>query len=161
MPREKRRMAFTDRSIRALQPEARRVDYFDAGGALPGFGLRVTVNGVKTWTVLYRNTSGRLRRLTLGKYPLVGLADAREMARKALASVVQGADPAGEKQGRRDAPTFADVAREYIAHAKKVNRSWPEKQRMLDTDVIPAWGSRQARDITARDVRELVDGIVN
>ena len=161
MPREKRRMAFTDRSIRALQPEARRLDYFDAAGALPGFGLRVTANGVKTWTVLYRNASGRLRRLTLGKFPLVGLADAREMARKALASVVQGADPAGEKQARREAPTFAEVAREYVEHAKKVNRSWREKQRMLDTDVIPAWGSRQARDITARDVRELVDGIVD
>src|SRR5262249_21195817 len=155
------RLTLTDRTIRALQPQARRVDYFDAGAALPGFALRVTPNGVKTWTVLYRNASGRLRRYTLGQYPLLRLADAREAARKALARVVQGGDPASEKQGRREAPTFAEVAREYIErHAKKVNRSWPEKLRMLESDVMPAWGSRQARDITARDVRALVDGIV-
>src|SRR5438094_720519 len=112
MPRE----TFTDRAIRALQPKAKRVDYVEAGGVLPGFGLRVTPNGVKTWTVIYRNASGRLRRLTLGKYPLISLADARKAAHKALASVVQGADPASEKQARRDAPTFADVARAHIAH---------------------------------------------
>ena len=110
---------------------------------------------------------GRQRRLSLGKYPLIGLADARKAARKALAGVVQGADPAADKQARREAPTFADVAREYIAHVSRqdangrpVNRSWREKQRMLETDVLPAWGARQARDISARDVRELVDGIV-
>src|SRR5262245_19980419 len=102
------RLTFTDRAIRALQPQSKRVDYFDADRALPGFGLRVTPNGVKTWSVLYRNASARLRRLTLGKYPRVGLADARELARKALADVVHGADPAGEKQGRREAPTFAE-----------------------------------------------------
>ena len=164
MPRE----TFTDRAIRALQPQPKRVDYFDADEALPGFGLRVTPNGVKTWTLLYRNASGRQRRLSLGKYPLIGLADARKAARKALAGVVQGADPAADKQARREAPTFADVAHEYIAHVSRqdangrpVNRSWREKLRMLETDVLPAWGARQARDISARDVRELVDGIVN
>ena len=132
------RETFTDRAIRALQPQAKRVDYFDADEALPGFGLRVTPNGVKTWTVLYRNACGRQRRLSLGKYPLIGLADARKAARKALAGVVQGADPAADKQARREAPTFADVAHEYIAHVSRqdangrpVNRSWREKQRML------------------------------
>lgn len=155
------RLAFTDRAIRALRPQPTRVDYFDASGALPGFGLRVTPSGVKTWTVLYRNAGGRLRRLSLGKYPLVGLAAARELAQKALATVVHGGDPADEKQGRREAPTFADVASEYVEHAKKVKlRSWREKKRMLDTDVIPAWGPRKARDVTARDVRQLVDAIV-
>src|SRR3989442_8399442 len=97
MPHE----TFTDRAIRALQPMAKRVDYFEAGGALPGFGLRVTPNGVKTWTVIYRNASGRLRRLTLGKYPPLCPADARQGAHKALANRVQGADPAAPEQARR------------------------------------------------------------
>jgi len=156
------RVKLTDRTVQGLKPPATgQVDYFDTAGGLPGFCVRVTAAGVKTWTVLYRNPDRRLRRLTLGRYPLVSLADARELARKALAATVQGEDPAGEKQARREAATFAEVAREYVEHAKKVNRSWREKKRMLETDVIPAWGSRKARDITARDVRELVDGIVD
>src|SRR6266849_9100934 len=135
------RIRFNDRAIRALDPPAKgQVDYFDSAGALPGFALRVTAKGVKAWTVLYRQ-GGRLRRLTLGRYPLVSLADARSKAREALAAVVQGGDPASEKTARREAPTFAEVAQEYIEReAKARNRSWREKERKLKTDVLPAWG---------------------
>ncbi len=47
------------------------------GGHLPGFGLRVSQGGQKTWVVMYR-AGGRKRRLKLGTFPLMGLADARE-----------------------------------------------------------------------------------
>jgi integrase len=117
------------------------------------------MNGVKTFVVLYR-VDGRLRRLTLGRYPRLSLADARGLARKALASAVRGEDPAAEKTARREAATFGEVAKEYIErHAKQHDRSWREKERMLDKDVLPAWRSMRAQDIAARDVRDLVDGI--
>ncbi len=154
------RVTLKDRSLRALAtPLAGRTTYLDK--TLPGFGLRVTANGARSWVVVYRHR-GHKRRATLGTYPLVSLADARARAKELLAAVVQGADPAGDKRAEREAATFAEVAREYIErHAKKVNRSWREKQRMLETDVIPVCGARKARDITARDVRMLVDSIVD
>src|SRR5437899_11434635 len=46
-------------------------------------------------------------------------------------------------------------------HAKAKKRSWREDQRILDHDVLPAWRTRKAKDITARDVRQLLDGIVD
>jgi hypothetical protein len=56
MPDERvsRRIKFTDRSLKAIKPPARpkQLDYFD--DTLPGFGLRVSYNGRKSWIVLYR-----------------------------------------------------------------------------------------------------------
>src|SRR5438128_1062595 len=113
MPRGK----LTDSAIRAVQaPPSGQVVHWDA--TLPGFGLRVACGGAKTWIAMYRQ-GGRLRRLTLGRYPVVGLADARERARDVLASVVKGEDPAAEKQAEREASTFGQVAAEYMErHAK-------------------------------------------
>jgi hypothetical protein len=64
------------RTIDALPtPAAGQIDYWDA--QTPGFGVRVTATGRKSWIVMYRHL-GRLRRHTLGTYPALGLADARQ-----------------------------------------------------------------------------------
>jgi integrase len=58
-------------------------------------------------------------------------------------------------------PTLEEVVLEYLSrHARPKKRSWREDARMLHRDVLPAWGSRRARDVTARDVRRLLDAIV-
>jgi integrase len=63
---------------------------------------------------------------------------------------------------RRKAATFARVAREYLdRHAKPKKRSWREDERILIANVLPRWRARRARDITARDVRRLLDAIVD
>jgi hypothetical protein len=56
--------------------------------------LRVTPGGVKTWAVLY-SYGRRKRRLTLGEFPAIKLAKARELALDAIARVAQGRDPQG------------------------------------------------------------------
>src|SRR5262249_27324443 len=114
----------TDRVVQGLQsPSTGRIDYFDADRKLPGFGLRVSASGRKSWVLLYRH-AGRTRRLTLGPYPHLGIADARTKAKEALAVIVQGADPAGEKRAEREAATFRELAKEYLErHAKPRKRS--------------------------------------
>ena len=119
------RIRMTDRGVKALRANsAAQVDYFDE--RLPGFAIRISGRGHKSWIVLYRH-SGRVRRLTLGPYPALGLADARAMAKNALHLVAMGRDPAAEKQMQRRAETFAELAHEYMErHAKvhKRERSW-------------------------------------
>jgi len=79
-----------------------------------------------------------------------------------LAAVTQGDDPAAEKREAREAATFEQVVAEYMErHAKPRKRSWREDQRILERNVLPTWRARRARDITARDVRTLVDTIVD
>jgi len=109
----------TDRSIAALRPPATgQVDYWDS--KLPGFGIRVAAGGRKSWTLLYRRGPMK-RRWTLGTYPPMPLADARETAEKALHGVqYAGRDPAAEKKLERVAETFEELARDYIErHAKR------------------------------------------
>src|SRR3954462_8151596 len=103
--RVSRRMHFTDRGLKALKPPPppKQVDYFDE--SLPGFGLRVSYNGRKSWVVLYR-CNGVKGRLTLGRFDVVPLVDAREQARDVLKAAAHGDDPANKKHQDRESPTF-------------------------------------------------------
>jgi integrase len=59
-------------------------------------------------------------------------------------------------------PTFEQVARLYVErYARLRKRSWREDERILLHDVLPRWGGRRAHSITARDVRRLLDAIVD
>jgi len=140
-------------------PPGGSVDYFD--DMTPGLSLRITSNDVRSWTVFYRDKNGRQKRLTLGRYPVVGLADARELARTAQLTVAKGGDPVAEKRAARDVLTFAELAGKYIEqHAKPNKRSWAEDQRQLDSSLLPKWGSRPAADVVAEDVLAILNAKV-
>ncbi|MGO9361786.1 MAG: Arm DNA-binding domain-containing protein, partial [Xanthobacteraceae bacterium] len=68
-----RRVAITDRSIRALKATSGRVEVGDA--KCRGLSIRCTATGVKTWTFAYK-LNGKMRRITLGEFPDLGLSDA-------------------------------------------------------------------------------------
>jgi integrase len=141
------------------QPNLKQKVYFDSG--TPGFGVRVTRNGVRTWVVVYRH-EGRLRWYKIGSYPRMRLADARSMARGKLSEVEKGIDVAADKQEQRGAVTFAALAERYLAeHAavKKKRNSAQGDKNILNHDLLPAWRARKAADIKPRDVIELIDGI--
>ena len=131
--------------------------------------VRVSAAGRKTWSVVYR-FNGRLRRYTLGVYPVLGLADARRKAIAALRDAGGGIDPAAIKIEARRAETFADLAREYMARHGNFNTSADEDRRMLygspqkkptekiaHVPIVKRWGAMKVRDITRRDVRALLD----
>ena len=68
-------VALTDLELRSLKGRKDgRYEVFDA--KISGFGVRVTPSGNKSFVVFYRQ-QGRQRRLTLGRYPVLSLADAR------------------------------------------------------------------------------------
>jgi integrase len=127
---------------------------------LPGFGLRVGQD-TRTWMIAYR-FKGRMRWVKLGRFPALGLAAAREMARKKLAQVELGTDIAAMKQAELAADTFAMLAQRYLdthAELKKKISSIREDRKILKRELLPAWGSRKAGDIVKRDVIALIDAI--
>ncbi len=78
----------TAKFVENLQPRVdRRYEVRDV--LLPGFGIRVSVNGKKTWFAVAR-IDGRQVRHTIGKYPTVTLAEAREAARLILKDIQLG-----------------------------------------------------------------------
>jgi integrase len=144
----------TDRTIKALRPADRQIDYWDKG--LPGFLLRVSPGGAKTFQVFYRHHR-RQRRYTLGRYPMLTLTAARQMAKIALADAIHGKDPAAMRKSDREAETFGRLGSTYMErHAKKFKKTWRQDERMIETYLKPEWASRKLKDITRRDVRDLV-----
>jgi integrase len=162
----RRTLNFNDRSILALKPKAKLTDYWDP--SLSGFGIRVAPSGRKTWIVMYRRPSGNASRMKLGTYPAVKLADARLAAQRTLGGIqIEHRDPVAEREADRKAETFDQLADEYMKRwAKQVRsdgrprkRSWREDERQINLYLLPAWRNRKVKDITRRDVRDLVEGI--
>ena len=147
---------FTAAKIKFLESvPGKQVDYFDED--LSGFFVRVSPRGRKSFGVTYR-VGGRFRRLTIGTYPLLSLADARVEAVKALRDAELGQDPATEKQEDRVAPTFEAVAREYLEkHAKPKKKSWKEDERMINRYLLPVFGKQHAAEISRRAIREYLE----
>jgi len=125
-----------------------------------GLHLLVRPNGSKLWQLRYR-FQGKEKTASLGQYPDVGLADARERRDAARKVLAKGADPV---QARRDIAaatlaaskiTFESVAREWWVHWS-ATRSDSHVQyviRRLEQNVFPAIGTRP---ISAIEPPELV-----
>ena len=106
----------TDQAVRSLRPDRGQVDYWDTSPK--NFGVRVSPAGRKTFIVRYR-TAGRYRRMSLGVYPTVSLADARQHARQVLGEVASNDDPAQVRQDARHAPSFEALTALYLEkHAR-------------------------------------------
>ncbi len=90
----------TVKAIEHLRPGASRREVPD--GLLAGLYLIVQPTGVKAWALRYRHNQ-HPRKLTLGPYPGIDLAAARELARAAILAVSEGRDPALEKKIARRA----------------------------------------------------------
>ena len=163
-------------AIDRLKPGSARREIPDAG--MPGLYLVLQATGAKSWAVRYR-TAGRTRKLTVGPYPRVGLAAARERARHALEAVDEGRDPGAEHLVARaaqhdptlDRDAFATVARAFIErYAKPRNRTWAQSARLIgfapDLSLIPGtiaerWATRDVHAIRRRDVLDALDAIVD
>jgi len=151
-------VTFTARGITALDiPETGRIEYFDK--STPSFGMRVTSTGHRSWMCLYRY-KGEKRRYTIGTYPQLGLADARERAKEILRRAAKGEDPASEKKRERKAETFRELATLYLEHhAKAKKRTWRADHNIVHKDLIPRFGSRKAGEIARRDMLDMLRAI--
>jgi len=150
----------TDARLRSLAPSETPTEIRD--GETRGLILTVLPSGRKQFAVRYRR-AGKQKRLLLGEYPAVTLAVARKRARKAQSAIDNGEDPAHDRQLAKAAPTDTvnTLAKDYLRkHARRFKRSADEDERILDVDILPKWGERSVRDLTRRDVRALIDSIV-
>lgn len=106
----------TKRVVDALQPKTRRVIYYDT--ELKGFGVKVSPTGAKSWCVEYRPCSGGRgvgkRRMVIGSIGKLPAEQARGVARKILAAVALGEDPAALRNRAREMPTFRQSAERYL-----------------------------------------------
>lgn len=113
-------MALSDAAIRAWKAGSTQFKLFDEGGLF----LIVRPSGGKLWRLKYRH-QGKEQQLSIGRYPDVGLKEARERRDQARKQIAAGANPAFEKKRAAIAAsisaanTFKAVAEEFIAKRER------------------------------------------
>ena len=145
-------------------PESGQIDWFDQRQR--GLVLRVNAGGKKTWCIVYRvRGEAKKRRLTLDPFPAMTLTVARDKAKEVVSAAAMGNDPATDKQTRRKieraAPTFAELANEFIDQKANSLRTINEVQRIIHKELIPEWGQYKARAIQRRDVLALTQKVID
>ena len=135
----------------------------------PGLYLIVQPSGKRSWAVRYRS-GAKHRRMSLGKFPAMSLADARSKARDVQAAAQGGDDPAGEREQAKAAKIEArlserdkirtlvgDYTKRHLAKLKSGNDVSAQFRR----HVLPIWGDCDVHEIARRDVLALLDGIAD
>ena len=151
----------TDARIRALRPREARYEVWDGRG----FGVRVATSGRKSFVFVF-HFNGRPRRMTLGKYPDMSVADANQALADAKAKLADNIDPGeiaiAKKRAELEAETFKELVNLWIERWAKRNRKrWQEAKQTLEYDAIPALGNRKVRDIKRKDIISLLDKIMD
>ncbi len=146
----------TKRLVEGTKPAARDILKWDS--ELRGFGVRVKPSGIRSYLVQYRNHHGRSRRLTIGRHGRLTAEEARAEARKLLADVARGCDPAEDRKALRTALTMSEFAERYMteyAEGKKKPGTLETDRINLRCHILPALGNLPVASITKSDVVRL------
>lgn len=151
-------MPLTDSAVKTAKPKEKPYKVADSHGLY----LLVTPNGSKLWRIKYR-VEGKEKTLSLGAYPDLSLANARQRRAEARQQMAEGVDPGEHKKAARaaqkvDGLTFEALALEWFAYnAPRWAESTTYKAKLyLDNDLIPSIGKRPIKAITRPELVDLV-----
>ncbi|MEO4063338.1 integrase arm-type DNA-binding domain-containing protein [Acinetobacter pittii] len=147
----------SDSKIRSAKPKEKLYRIGDSDGLC----IEIKPNGKKYWRYRFQWLK-KTQMMSLGEYPLVGLAEARTKRDEAKSLVASGINPVEEKENQKKAKSdeyenrvlFKHVAAEYKAEKLK-NRSerYQEAfQRALDKDILKVIGDKDIKEVTSADV---------
>lgn len=151
-------MRLTDVICRQTKPGPIRKKLSDGGG----LQLWVQPNGTRFWHLAYRY-AGKQKMLSLGPYPAVTLAEAREQRNDAQKLLRRGTDPAAERRQKIEeanlpGQTFKEVAIEFVEKHRREGRAGAtlvKKEWLLDF-AYPALGAKRVCDIRPIDVLKVL-----
>lgn len=145
---------FSVKALEQLNPPLKGFDsYRDAKSYY--LNLYITSNGIKTFYVR-RQVNGRDKRLTIGRFPILSIEQARIKAMSYLAMIAEGQDPhEHRKQQLANRKTLGEHFNEYIERYSKVHKkTWAEDKRDIEKH-CSHWFKRSLSDITNSEIRRL------
>lgn len=139
---------------------------------IKGFGIRVGASGVKSFVIQYVNQEGRIRRVKIGRFGLITVEQARDLAKIKLGEVAAGLDPAEEVIAARAEMTVTAMCDWYLREARAGNllgrRNRPIKtsslnmdESRIETHIKPLLGNRKARHLTIADVEKMQTDVLH
>ena len=150
--------SITKRTVESLSVADKDEVFWDRD--LPGFGVRVYPTGAKVFVVQCRG-SGRSKRVTLGRYRLMTVEQARRQAALTIARIKNGEDlkPKPEPEPETGSTqTVAEAAERYLNEHVTIHCSETSGKmywRLLDKFILPAHGDVPVRDFTRQHVLDL------
>jgi len=177
------RIKFTQAAVDRLQPPTDRVNITYWDNLLPGFGLRISARGRRTWIAMYRvNGRAVMETLpTMAVTPDVGAA--RALARASMTKARSGVNPveeaakekaAKEAAAQAEKKTFSwliehteqgkhgEVTKGYLAEYAQRNQrpSTQYETRRILKRAMPYLGHKLISEIKRADITELLDDVV-
>ncbi len=125
MSGSRHRIRLTVKAIAAAKPRAKEYTLWD--NLLAHFGVRVQPSGVRSYIVQTR-VNGRMRKITLGRFPELSLDAARWEGAAVLARLWSGEDVKPPRKNK--APLFRDFAARY--RARRAHRWKPSSLKTFD-----------------------------
>ncbi len=155
------RIKLTKRVIKAARYERESGAHYLWDTQTTGFGLRVYPSSKKSFVVTYR-VRGKQRFMTVGRYGVLTLHQARKKARDTLARAQLGEDPSGKRLDDLRSPTMADLAVRYMKEHALVHKkpgTAKADQSTWDRLILKRLGRRKVKDITREDIASLHSSI--
>jgi integrase len=155
-------MALSDVEIRRAKPKQKAYRISDGGGMY----LWVTPAGGKLWRWAY-SYERKEKLMTLGKYPDISLATARERHAEARKLLATGIDPMARRKAEKTAEqvanenSFASIATQWLEHWQhgKSPRHVDSTRRRLKANILPTLGARPIAQIEAPELVTMVKAI--
>ncbi len=155
-------MKLTAKAVETAKPRDKAYKMFDGGGLY----LEVKPPNSKLWRMKYRYLK-KEKKLCIGEYPTISLAEAREHRDEAKKLLANGHDPSAVKQEikqekiKEQANTFEAIAREWHEHK---SHEWSEVNaktviERLERDVFPEIGKYPIKIITHKMLLDLAQSV--
>ncbi|MGQ7262897.1 tyrosine-type recombinase/integrase [Vreelandella sp. V005] len=145
--------SFTAKKVQSLIRESKPGRYGDGNGLY----LMIPKAGAAYWMCRY-TFAGKRRGMTLGKYPQLSLAEAREQVVETQKAIRNGTDPLAER--RRDEQvtisTVHDLFDDWHQELEKRLKHPNIPKRVFERDIAPSIGSLTLDSVTPMDVRAIV-----
>lgn len=155
------RTRLTDLLIKTAKPERMQSqsDFWDT--TVTGLSLRVTQGGTKTFSFKFRGNDGKERRIKLGRYPELKLAEARAAAMDNKSRLLRGEALIEDKSSKRGGLTVSHLIAEFVKRHARFNRSGGETERILRREFEGGYGSREYTSVTKGEIIRTIEAIAD
>lgn len=143
----------TDSQVKSATAPDRPIKLFDADGLY----LYVAVSGRKTWRLKYKTRAGKWDEIAIGKYPIISLAEARQIKNSLLADIAKGVDI---KAQPAPTETLQDAITAWIdKHCSNWSAGYLRNVRSAFRHVPASLLRRSITSITAAELVEVVESV--